>query len=126
MPLVTCIDCKKSVSTLATACPHCGAPVSASLKSAEPVVSKPEPKPEVSSSADVNKKVAFKLIGVVLILIGIGLLVYQIVNPSAAQLAQMRRDIGAGGSGSTAHSPVVWWPSAILFVAGIALWNAGK
>ena len=126
MPLITCIDCKKSVSTLATACLHCGAPVSASIKPAEPVVSRPAPAPEVSSSANVNKKVAFKLIGVVLILIGIGLLVYQIVNPSPAQLAQLRRDIGAGGSGSTASSPVVWWPSALLFVAGAGLWKAGS
>jgi hypothetical protein len=126
MPLITCIDCKKSVSTLATACPHCGAPVSASVKAAEPIVSKPAPAPEVSSSADGNKKVAFKLIGSMLIIIGIILIAYQIINPSSAQLAQLRRDIGAGGSGSTASSPVVWWPSALLFVAGAGLWKAGS
>ena len=126
MPLITCIDCKKSVSTLATACPHCGAPVSASLRSAEPVVQKSEPASDTQLTANVNKKVAFKLIGVVLIIIGIGLLAYQIINPSPAQLAQLKREIGAGGSGSTASNTVVWWPSALLFVAGAGLWKAGS
>lgn len=128
MPLITCVECNKSLSTLAAACPHCGAPVSASVKSSEPVLSPPHPSPPLAaqSARDVNKKVGLKMAGIILILIGIALLVYQIVHPSAAQLAQVNRNITAGGSGSTATSPVIWWPSAILFVVGGALWKAGR
>lgn len=126
MPLITCVECNKSVSTLAAVCPHCGAPVSASMKSAEPVLATPNLPPDTQSARNVNKKVGFKVAGIILILIGIGLLVYQIIYPSQAQLAQLRRDISAGGSGSTATNTVIWWPSGILFVFGLALFRAGR
>lgn len=64
--------------------------------------------------------------GLTLILIGIVLIGYQIIYPSPAQLGQLRIDIAAGGSGSTAHNTLVWWPSAILIVVGAVLWKAGR
>ena len=111
MPLITCVECNQSLSTLAATCPHCGAPVSASVTSPEPVLPKPNPPPpKAPSPPNVNKKVGLKLAGVMFILIGIFLFGIQ----------------AAGGIGSTVRHEIVWWPSAILFVVGGLLWKAGR
>jgi len=64
--------------------------------------------------------------GLALILAGVAILAYQIIHPSASQMAGLGRNIAAGGSGSTASSTLTWWPSLILFVMGGALWKAGR
>jgi hypothetical protein len=38
MPLITCHECSKEISTTATACPHCGAPRQAESQAAKWVI----------------------------------------------------------------------------------------
>ena len=111
MPLITCVECNKSLSTLAATCPHCGAPVSASVTSPEPVLLKPNPPPaKALLPPNVNKKVGLKMAAVIFILIGIVLFGVQ----------------AAAGIGSTVRHEIILWPSAILFVVGALLWKAGR
>jgi hypothetical protein len=114
MPLITCVECNKSISTLATACPHCGAPVSASVTPPEPVLSKPNPPPppppQAQPPTNVNKKVGLKVAGVLFILLGIGLIAVQM----------------AGSIGSTVRHEIISWPSLILVIVGGLFWKAGR
>lgn len=132
MPIITCSECHGKLSTLAPACPHCGAPVAKTVELPKQTIAQIVPKPTVQPSTtadvnkDVNKKVGLKMFGIVLILIGVGLLIYQIVSPSDAQISQLHRDITAGGSGTTATNTIWYIPSFILFIFGGGLWKAGS
>ncbi len=70
---------------------------------------------------EINKMVTFKMVGVALILIGIALIVYQLIYPSAEPV------FSQGGIPSMPHYKNPWlWPSFILFVLGGLSWKAGK
>ncbi len=70
---------------------------------------------------EINKMVTFKMLGVVLILIGIALIVYQIIYPSAEPVAP------GGIIPSMPHYKDPWLlPSTILFILGGLSWKAGK
>jgi hypothetical protein len=67
---------------------------------------------------EINKMVTFKMLGVALILIGIALIVYQIIYPSAEPVAP--------GSIIPHYKDPWLWPSFILFILGGLSWKAGK
>ena len=128
MPIINCQECNGKLSTLAPNCPHCGMPAAKTVELPKQAVPNFAPKAIIQSSTpeNVNKKVALKMAGAVLILIGAAVIIYQIVNPSAAQLGQIHRDMTAGGSGSTATNTLVYLPSFIMFLIGGGLWKAGS
>lgn len=119
MSIITCPECHEQVSTLAAACLHCGAPAAKTSElpnsTKAETIEQPTPPP---ISENVNKKVALKMVGLVLILIGIGIVIYQIVtyNPSPIELSQ--------GNSAVKH----FWlaPSIIMILTGGALWRAGS
>ena len=53
MPLITCIDCKKSISDRIENCPHCSCPVSLSKEAAEAAILKE--KEEIAESRKKRK-----------------------------------------------------------------------
>ncbi len=74
MPVITCPDCGRDVSTLATACPHCGRPSPAGMApmtAAPAVARKEETLWQGSPSATL---LAGHFAGIVLVLVGIPLL----------------------------------------------------
>lgn len=123
MPIINCQECGGKISTSAPMCPHCGIPLAVTVEMSKPVDGQTDSKQitQASAAENVNRKVALKMFGLVLILVGIGLLVYQIVTYPALQPADIVR---SGGHPSV--QPIMYVPSLILFVAGGALWRAGS
>jgi hypothetical protein len=55
MALISCPECKKQVSTLASACPHCGCPISVSAQAPRPrAVTQEAPSPKAGSGFGVG------------------------------------------------------------------------
>lgn len=144
MALIRCVECQGSVSTLAAACPHCGAPVSANLtptaalspEVVAPAMPQLETPGHQSAALPIDSKPAaqsrppsldaifrLKMLGLVLILAGIGYMAYLVVTRPTPQ-----RKLGEQPDLSAESADLKWrlTPSFVLFVAGGAAFNAAR
>lgn len=111
MPVITCPDCGRDVSTLATACPHCGrpspsgfAPIGAPAAGAAPAMEE-----ETLWRGSPSWRVLIAKIALMIVTV--------IVVPSAAWfISKLTADIEMGGR----ITKIGWWVTAILL-----LWQIG-
>jgi membrane protein YdbS with pleckstrin-like domain len=103
MPVVSCPDCSRDVSTLAAACPHCGRPMTAG----------PLQPPQASAAAEEEtlwrgtpspKVLVGRVAGLLLIVIAIPVLAHVLAS-FTADLAARSTIVAAG-----------WWVTAAVFV----------
>src|SRR6266850_1878057 len=95
MPVITCPDCGRDVSTLATACPHCGRPSpSGMVQAAAPAaVLKEETLWRGTPSAAV---LAGRVAGMILVLIAIPIAAHFLAAVNAADLERSAQFVRIG------------------------------
>jgi uncharacterized membrane protein YdbT with pleckstrin-like domain len=108
MPVISCPDCGKDVSTLAPVCPHCGRPSPAGTV---PITSATAPKPTVEETLWRGNPSAMKLIGRIVGIVLILIVVPLIFHYAAAQTPDLERSANIVKIG--------WWITALLALVEI-------
>jgi len=117
MPVITCPDCGRDVSTLASACPHCGRPSPAGLA---PPASAPQPPRKEETLWQGTPSITLLLghfAGIVLVLVAVPLLAYFF----AAQIPELERAQGMRTFGWVATAILLFFQLLALAVAWIRL-----
>jgi uncharacterized membrane protein YdbT with pleckstrin-like domain len=116
MPVITCPDCGRDVSTLATACPHCGRPSPAGTA---PIAAAQPPGPEETLWQGTPSKALLMghVLGIVAALVGIPLL----ANFFASTIPDLERSSGMVRFGWIATAVVVGIQAIALLIAWIRL-----
>jgi uncharacterized membrane protein YdbT with pleckstrin-like domain len=93
MPVITCPDCGRDVSTLATACPHCGRPSPAGMAPIGGVPHPPRKEETLWNGSPSMMLLAGHIAGMVVVLIAIPLLAqfFASTMPELDRAAGMRR-----------------------------------
>jgi len=76
MPVITCPDCGRDVSTLATACPHCGRPAPAGMATPSTPMQAPRKEETLWQGTPSKTLLLGHVAGIVFVLIAIPLLAY--------------------------------------------------